>query len=266
MLQADSVGRWLLRLSGAAGFAVFACFLALTFHTPQWVESFAKEFIEREVTGLVDTKIEAIGAPRGESLAARLTAEVYERNARQIEELRARLKDRSRDVFRVALDQVRDVGCECRRRMEEAWHAMNVAALARLVTDNERIMGFIQHGYMQVVHELRLEIRIFTATNAFCFLLLMLVSFAKPAATRHLLYPGVLLLCATMFCACLYTFEQDWLLTIIHGSYVGWAYAAYLGITLLFLCDIAFNRGRVTTNIGNSLAESLGAVASLAPC
>jgi hypothetical protein len=266
MLLDDSVGRWVLRLAGIAGFVLFTFFFALTFHTPQWVESFAKDFIERKAAAVVEAKIDAIGPPRGEGIAARLAAEVYERNAQQVEELKGRLKDRSHDLFLVALDQVRDIDCECRRGIEQAWHEMNVAALARLVTDNQRILGFIQQGYMQVVHELRREIRIFAGINALCFLLLLVVSFAKPAATRHLLFPGVLLLCATVFCACLYTFEQDWLLTIIHGSYVGWAYAAYLGVAFLFLCDIALNRGRVTTRIGNALAQSLGSVASLTPC
>ena len=50
------------------------------------------------------------------------------------------------------------------------------------------------------------------------FLLLSLVSFLKPRAIRHLFVPGVLLFVATLLCAWLYVFEQNWLLTIIHGE------------------------------------------------
>ena len=48
-------------------------------------------------------------------------------------------------------------------------------------------------------------------------------------------------------CIYLYLFSQDWLLTIIHGDYVGFAYIGWLGAAFLLLLDIAINRGRVTT-------------------
>jgi hypothetical protein len=54
---------------------------------------------------------------------------------------------------------------------------------------------------------------------------------------------------------------------MLHGSYVGWAYAAYLALVFLFLCDIAFNRGRVTTRLLNGVNSSLGGIVSaLTPC
>jgi hypothetical protein len=61
-------------------------------------------------------------------------------------------------------------------------------------------------------------------------------------------------------------FEQYWLLTIIDGSYLGLAYAAYLVVVFLFLCDIALNRGRVTTRLVNGLVDAVGGTLSLVPC
>jgi hypothetical protein len=82
-----------------------------------------------------------------------------------------------------------------------------------------------------------------------------------------LLLPGALLLTATLVCASLYLFEQNWLLTLIHGDYMGWAYASYLGIAFLFLCDIALNKGRLTTEVLNGISGALGGVFSaLSPC
>ena len=60
----------------------------------------------------------------------------------------------------------------------------------------------------------------------------MLVSFLKPEDTRALFVPGVLLTVSTLTCAYLYLFEQNWLLTMIHGNYLGFAYAAYLGVVI----------------------------------
>jgi hypothetical protein len=231
------------------------------------VETFGKDFIAREAAEKVNAQIDAIGPPQGNGALERAAARIYESNAERINALKLGLKDRTRDLFLVALDQVRNFDCACRERIEIAWHGMNLAQLAALAADNERMLGIVHGGYMSVVNELRQEIRIFTGTNAVAFLLLLLVSFAKPAAARHLLFPGVLLLMATVFCAFLYVTSQDWLLTLIHGDYVGWAYAAYLGLVFGFLLDIALNRGRVTVHIGNGFSEAFGGIFSaLTPC
>jgi hypothetical protein len=262
----ELIEKGVLRAAGLAGLAIFGFFFALTFRVPQWIEKFAEDFIQREVAAQVDARIDAVGLPHGNGTAVRLAAELYQRNAAQIEELKATLKDRSRDVFLAALEQVRDQSCECRRRIEEFRREMSAARLLNLAADNERVQAFIHGGYMHVVADLRREARIFTAVNALSFAVLLALSFGKPRATRHLLFPGVLLLCATLFSAYLYLFSQDWLLTIIHGSYVGYAYAGYLGIAYLFLCDIALNRGRVTTSIANGMGSALGSAASWTPC
>lgn len=266
-MRGEAIGKWGLRIAGSIGLAIFAFFFFLTWHTPEWVETFGKDFIAREAAERVDARIDAIGPPQGDSALQRAAAGLYERNAERIDALKLRLKDRTRDFFLVALDQVRDLDCSCRERVEILWNGMNLAQLAALATDNQRILTIIHGGYMSVVDELRQEIRIFTGTNAVAFLLLLLVSFAKPAAARHLLFPGVLLLSATVFCAFLYVTSQDWLLTLIHGDYVGWAYAAYIGLVFGFLLDIALNRGRVTVRIGNGIGDALGGIISgLTPC
>jgi hypothetical protein len=265
--MADAVSRWVLRIAGALGLAVFGFFFFLTFHAPEWVESFAKDFIAQKTLERVDASIDAIRPPQGDSRLEKLAADLYQRNATEIDRLKVQLKDRSRDLFLQALDQVRNLDCQCRQRVERWWTDMNAGRLVALVTDNERILGIVHGGYMTVVDELRTEIRIFTATNAACFLLLLLVSFAKPAAARHLWLPGTLLMFAALFCAAMHVFEQNWLLTIIHGSYVGWAYAGYLGVAFLFLCDVALNRARITCEVVNGVLQGLGSAASaLTPC
>ena len=48
----------LLRAVGLAGTVTFAVFFTFTFSVPDWVESFAADFIESEVTGEIDRTIE----------------------------------------------------------------------------------------------------------------------------------------------------------------------------------------------------------------
>jgi hypothetical protein len=252
---------------GFAGLAVFSFFFALTFHTPKWVEDFAADFIEDEVVEQIGRRLEDLRPPEDEGLLASVAGEIYRHNEQAIRSLRSELEGRVHQYLAQALVEVRDPACTC-RQMVQAWLEAGASSrLAQLLNDNDRIKSFIHTNYMQVANELKREIRIFTATNAAAFLLLLLVSFAKPGAARHLLFPGVLLLIATLFCAYLYVFSQNWLLTMIHGDYLGWAYAAWLGVVFLFLCDIAVNRGRVTTGIGNTISGALGGIFSaLTPC
>lgn len=257
-MHGDTVEKWVLRVTGFIGLAIFATFFVFTWAMPQWVERFGAEYLESEVVERIEAQIDAL-APRSDAgLAGALAAELYRRNEQQIGEIKAELKARVRE-------QVRDPNCDCRRGLDElreteAWN------IATLVADGTGLTALINSNYVRVVGELKREIRIFTGINALSFVLLLLISFAKPAAARHLLIPGVLLLCATLFCAWLYLFSQNWLITIIQGSYVGFAYAAYLGVVYAFLCDIVFNRGRVTTTLGNVLLAALGTAVSMSPC
>ncbi len=250
--------RLFLRAAGLLGLAAFAFFFAITWSTPLWVEEFASGYLKGRVAERVEQSLDVV-PETAQGVLSRVAAELRARNEERVAALRAR----AQQLLDQAIAQVRNPECACRLRMaaESTW-----IEAALLSASTERLTRFIQGTYMNVVADLKHEIRIFTGVNAACFLLLLVVSFAKPGAARHLFFPGVLLLCSTLFCAWLYVFSQNWLLTIVEGSYVGFAYAAYLGIAFLFVCDIAFNRGRATTRIVNAGLESIGSVASLVPC
>jgi hypothetical protein len=53
-----SLQRTILGITGASGASIFAFFFALTFHTPEWGEDFAADFIEKEVAQRVNTTID----------------------------------------------------------------------------------------------------------------------------------------------------------------------------------------------------------------
>jgi hypothetical protein len=261
---ATSVQSWILRVVGATGAVLFAFFFALTFSTPQWVERFAADFIELRVSERVDAGIESLRLEP--SALSRLAEELYRQNEMQIDRLRQDLKGRAQQRWAAALAEVRNLSCECRQKIVEALTLGSLLEIKSLEAANQRLTNYIQASYMEVAAKLKGDIRIFTATNAGTFVLLVLLSFFKPQAVRHLFLPGLLLTVAAIFCACLYVFGQNWLLTIIYGDYLGLGYAAYLGAVFLFLCDVALNRGRVTTRLANGLVHGLGGSFSLVPC
>lgn len=255
-----------LRLIGIVGTAIFSTFFAFTYYVPGWVESFSAEYIESEAEARIEASIDAVQPPDSDNALARLAKSMYEKNEAQIEQLKTDLKNKVHEQWASALAAVRDLDCECRKKWEDWFESGLNRNVALLQAANEQISSFIQSTYMDVVTELKRDVRIFTASNAAVFVLLLLVSLMKPQAITHLFLPGLLLVISTLLCSYFYVFEQNWLLTIIHGSYVGLAYLGWLAAVFLFLCDIVFNRGRITTEILNAFLNAIGSAFSVVPC
>jgi hypothetical protein len=258
---------WVLRSIGVLGAALFGFFFLLTFSTPQWVERFAVDFIESHTRERVNTGVENWQPLWRDGVSGQLAGILLRQTQEEREQLQKLLEEGVRETWAKALDEIRDVDCECRRKILDLLESGTTLRLQTLDALSERLTDFIQASYMDVATELKRDIRIFSATNAAAFILLLFVSLLKPQAVRHLFVPGLLLVVATIVCAYGYVFEQNWLLTVIHGSYLGYAYAAYLGVVFLFLCDIVLNRGRVTTRLANGAIDALGgAISALTPC
>lgn len=251
---------------GFIGAAIFIFFLTLTYYTPEWVEEFAAAYIEREASRELDETINFFQPPAGEGAISRLASRLYEANAADIEARRESLRLQVHERMADAIAQVRDLDCECRDKWAEWIKESSVARVNALTSANEAIQEFIHATYAKVVNDLKQDIRIFTGANAAMFLLLFVVAFLKPKAVLQLFVPGLLLAVATVICSYFYIFEQNWLLTIIHNDYLGFAYLAYLGLVFGLLCDIVLNRARITTEIVNVVLNAVGSTASAVPC
>lgn len=255
-----------LRSIGTIGATIFVAFFTLTYSVPSWIEDFAAEYIEGQAAKRIDDTIDAIRPPESESALGRLAQSLYEKNEERIQQAKSNLKNDVHEQWAAALASVRDLDCECRQKYTQMYEEGFRTDISLLQAANDRIVEFIHTSYMDVTIELKRDIRIFTASNAAAFLLLLLVSFLKPKAVTHLFLPGVLLAVSTLICSYFYVFETNWLLTIIHSSYLGFAYVAWLGVVFLFLCDVVFNRGRVTTKILNGILNVVGSATSVVPC
>ena len=265
-MRSASLQRACLRLVGIAGTAIFATFFAFTYAVPDWVETFAADFIENEVHAEIDSRIDDFEVSAGESGVSQLAAALYQQNLREIERRKEALKAGVHETMATALAEIRDLDCECRDKYAQLFERGLQSDLELLQGANDRIVEFIQTTYMDVVAALKRDIRVFTGVNAGVFLLLVLVSFMKPKAIGQLFVPAVLLTLATLISAYLYVVEQDWLLTIIYSDYWGFLYLVYLGIVFLALCEVVLNRARVTTAIANMVLETVGAAVTLTPC
>lgn len=256
---------WILRCLGLSGTLLFGSLLAFTFHRPVWVEQAAKDFISRQVEEKVGAHV-AAAVGTNEDFLARAADELHHRNEERIQRLQAALASRLHERVAVALGQIRDLDCSCRARIAALLETGLLASVQSLDAANARLTEFVQGKYLHVVRELTRDLRIFTLTNCLACLMLLFVSFARPRAIDHLIFPGVLLAVAVIVSSYCYVFAQNWFFTILYSDYFGYSYLAFLGCVFALLIDIFVNHGRVTTRLGNGLLHAAGSTFSLSIC
>ena len=156
---------------------------------------------------------------------------------------------------------MRNVSCECRQKIEVRIREGLQGAIDHAAKAQELLTSLIRTRYMEIAEKLTREFRIFTGSNALVFAVLALAAYAKRGAGVLLIPPALLLVIAAGIDGYLYIFSQNWLHTIVFSDYTGFATVAYMGVVFAFLCDVAFNRGRMTVNLLNAIGN-----VAVAPC
>lgn len=258
-----------LRIFGFLGIAIFIPLFLLTFVDPHLIEKSAKSFIEWKLRQKTNEKIESFNLPPETKLERMLGAKAAEMRAETEQKLafvKQQLKADAPAMLAEQLAKLRNLDCECRKKWEDKLRLSLETQMLSLETAKARLIDFSHAKYMDIVQKLTLDVRIFFGANAVVFLLLLLVSFTKPVAMRHLFLPGTLLFISSLVCSFFYIFEQNWFYTIIYNDYTGFAYIGYLLVVFSFLCDIVMNRARVTTEIMNAILQSIGQIGDFVPC
>ncbi len=250
-----------LRVFGALGVALFLPLIAITFADNQSIERAAQSFVEWKLNKEVAKRVDTIEIPDTNKIGAALNNLLGDR----IEEIKQKLKDETPKLIVAEIAKMRDLSCECRQKWEQKIAASLKMELSTLQSAQARLADFVQGKYMEVVTNLKVDVRIFLGVNAAAFLLLLWASFWRSQAIAQLFVPGVLLFASTLICSYFYLFEQNWFYTILYNDYTGFAYLGYLTIVFAFLLDIVFNRARVTTEIVNGILNVVGSAASVVP-
>ncbi|MGR6871517.1 hypothetical protein ACU6U9_04255 [Pseudomonas sp. HK3] len=258
-----------LRLFGFLGMLLFIPIFLLSFLNPQLIEHSGKAFIEWKLEKSTNAKIDAIKLPdesKFERLLGNKTKELRKKTEAKIQNLKQQFKNEIPSLIATQIAKLRNIDCECRQYWEvKSRNSMNIE-LASLEAAKLKLINFTQAKYMAIVKKLTLDVRIFASVNGVVFLFLMLVSFLKPSAIKHLFLPSVLMFISTLLCSYFYIFEQNWFYTIIYNNYTGFTYIGYLTFVFAVLCDIAFNKAKVTTEMINTFLHAIGHAASLVPC
>jgi len=258
-----------LRVFGFLGTILFIPIFLLSFADPQLIENSGKAFVEWKLEKSTNAKIESIKLPKEskfEKLLGNKAKELRNKTEEKIQSLKQKLKDDAPSLIAAQLAKLRNLDCECRKSWEKKLRNSMKFELASLNVAKSKLVDFTQAKYMEIVEKLTLDVRIFVGANGAVFLFLMLASFLKPAAIKHLFLPSVLMLVSTVLCSYFYIFEQNWFYTIIYNNYTGLTYIGYLTFVFAVLCDIVFNKAKVTTEIINAFLQTIGHAASLVPC
>jgi len=259
----------LLRSFGLVGLVLFLPLFLFTFSDPHLIEKSGKDFIEWKLKKETSKKIDSIELPSSkklEKLFGDKVKKLHQETENKLENLKKQLKNDAPKIIMTQIAKVSNLSCECRNKWEERLHSSLKLEIASFEKTKDKLAIFAQAKYMEIVEKLTLDIRIFLGVNSIIFLLLLLASFLKPKATQHLFLPATLMLVSTIICSYFYIFEQNWFNTIIYNSYTGFGYLAYLTIVFAILCDIVFNKAKVTTEIINLLLNAIGSTFSVAPC
>lgn len=258
-----------LRVFGLLGIIIFTPLFLFTFADSQLIEKSGKSFIEWKLQSETDKKIDSVHLPevsKLESLLGNKAKKLRQETEEKLEVIKQQLKDDAPAMIASQIAKLRNLDCECRKKWEQKLRNSMKLQIASLEVAKAKLIDFSHAKYMEIVQKLTLDVRIFLGVNAFIFIFMFLVSFLRPQAIKHLFLPGGLMLISTIICSYFYLFEQNWFYTIIYNNYTGFSYIGYLAFVFGILCDIVFNKGRITTEVINACLNAIGNVGSLAPC
>ena len=245
--------RTLLLVFSAVGTVLFGAAFFASLLNAGYVEEFAKDIIRHQIEKKVHEKIDALD----DKFLSTKAGALIKKYAEEAGTARQQLKEKVPERISAVIAEMRNLDCECRKKIENRFRDGFESQIARAFKAQERLTSLIRTKYMEIAEKLTREFRIFTGTNALIFALLGIAAFFKRGAGLHL----ALVLAATVT-GYLYLFNQNWLHTILFSDYVGFTYILYNSIVFAFLCDVLFNRARVTTQ----LLGSIGSNIQVLPC
>jgi hypothetical protein len=268
MLDAGSTKmlRILIRLVGLSGVVLFGVALLFTFYVPGGVEGLAQDFIKERIEKETCERIDSLTAAAKESKLGELAQRIIDTREHEVEQVKDRLREKVYEKSAAVIAEMRDLNCECRKKVEAHLKSGMESRLSLLQATNEELLEFMQMKYMEIATNLTRDFRIFAGSNLLVFVLLLSLSFLKPRATAHLYLPGVLLVITTIICSYFYLFEQNWFFTILYNDYVGFGYLSYVALLFGVFSDIIFNKAQITTAIINAFLEAIGSALTVVPC
>lgn len=211
----------LMALAGALSLA-FASLWVMTFLSQDVVITTSRWLVVKQLEQSVETALTALPEPVRQRIGA---------NAEQRERL---------------MTQLRPL-LEGQRIKKTLWPQGNAV---------NTLFRALEQEYQRTLRQLQRDLRIFCFSNSVLFLIVALSAWTSQGQFRTLFLPAVLLFCSTGWLTWCYIFRQNWLHTLLFSDYFGWLYLFWVTLLFLFLCDVAFNKLRVTRTLVEALSSN----------
>jgi len=251
-----------LKTIGILGLMLFSTLFGLTFGLPDAVERSAKGFVQQQIAIEVEDKYYEIKTSPFAQKALLIAGKLgFEKD--QI------ITDLENDIPKKIASTIAAMcgyDCEKKKALATSITQSYVKKISSIEVAEYNLGEVIKGKYLEIVENLKFDLRIFLGTNASMFLVLLLIAFLKPKAVAQLFVPGILLLTATIVASGIYIFGQDWFYTILYNDFMGFGYLAYLSVIFAFLMDVTFNSARITTELLNAFFEAIGSSLAFVPC
>ncbi|WP_086932934.1 hypothetical protein [Agarilytica rhodophyticola] len=251
-----------LRTIGLFGILIFGILFSITFVSPGVIEDSMKGFvkyqIEKEVRQTYKSLVDSSVSVKARSIAKTLEVES--------DKIRENLDNNLPEKIASVIASMCGYDCERKNALAQSITSDYFKRLKKIKIAHGTLNDLIKGKYIEIIGNLKTDLRIFLGSNFSMFFILLVVSFAKSKAIVHLFLPGLLLTFATIIASSIYIYGQDWFYTILYNDYIGFSYLAYLSITFGFLIDIVLNKARITTETINGIASALGSSIWVIPC
>jgi len=245
---------------------VYGAAFVYSFTAPQTIEKSARGFIKEQVSKKTHEKIDNIGSKYKDNTLVKLSAKIFKNKKEQLAHYKESLKLKIDEKLANVMAKMLDLDCECRQKYKGIFHNLITTKIIDLKAATKKLETFMTAKYMYVVENVIKDFRIFLGSSFFVLLLMLILLYTKPQATIQIDVLASMMLVSTVLSSYLYIFKQNWFYTIIYNDFMGYAYLMYLGIIFLFLCDIIFNKARITTEIVNAILSALGSSVSAVSC
>lgn len=251
-----------LKLIGVFGILLFGVLLSATFASPEKIEESAKGFLKSQIGKEVRVKQQAIA----DSSATEAALKVAGRLGLEKEKIQADLNNDLPENIASIIASMCGYDCEKKKSLAQSITSGYMERIKNITAAENTLGDIVKDKYIEIVSNLKRDLRIFLGSNLAMFMLLLTITLFKPQTVQHLFLPGLLLVAATALSSTIYIFGQDWFYTILYNDYMGFGYLLYIATIFGFLMDIALNKARITSEIINGIANVVGSAFSVTPC
>jgi len=251
-----------LRTIGLLGIVLFGVLFSVTFVSSEAVEKSAKGFVKYQIEKEIRDEQQKVR----ESSVASKALSISEKLGFESESIQRGLENELPEKIASIIASMCGYDCEKKKALAQSITTGYLDRLKNLQIAQNTLGDIVKGKYVEIITNLKFDLRIFLGINGIMFLVLLSVSFVKPQAIAHLFLPGMLLLLSTVISSAIYLFGQDWFYTLLYNDYMGFGYLVYIGVIFGALLDIVLNKARVTTEIINFIGNAIGSAVSVVAC